>query len=282
MGSRFKEILAAGQRPAGVLMVTPGGETVQTLGAAGFDFIMIDMLYGTIDWSEAADMTRAARLAGMTPLARIPSEPGIIRDNADLLANVAGRALSVGCQGVVFSIGGVEDLETVTKIALGSHCWHREMHTIRWDTETFAGVVDGFREETVIGVTLEAVSAIEELERIVQVPGLTFVTVATTDLALTLGNSVDSESAPILEMLDRVTSLCRKHGIAVAANTGMAYSDLDKMRARADQLMDVGVDIIMYQTSSLILQGAGRYVLSGLKARNAASVQAPGASSLPE
>jgi 2-keto-3-deoxy-L-rhamnonate aldolase RhmA len=265
MPNRVKEMIRRGEVPAGVLMVSPGGETVQTLAEAGFDYVIVDQMYGSIEWGEAAEMSRAARLCGMTPIMRIPSEPWVVRDNSDQLAINAGRAFSVGFQGVFFAVSSPREIEAVANVALGQGGWHRELQTIPWTRDTFDEYLERYHEETIIGVTIEGQSGLEQVEEIAAVPGLDIITVAMTDLSLHLGHGMNSEHPAVWEEFKRIQEVCKRNGVAVRANTGMGYGTLDEMRMRARKLIDAGVDVILFQTTGLLLQAAGKYVLEEIR-----------------
>lgn len=275
MTNVVKAMLAADELPTGVLLVTPGAEQVQTLAAAGFNFVIIDQMYGAISWADCGEIARTARLVEMTPIVRLPSEPWALQSNKDHLVINAARALSVGCQGLLFDANGPDEVEAVVETALGPGGWHREMQVIPWTVDTFDDVVAGYREETLIGVGIESGAGLENIESIIDIKGVDFISVSQTDLTLALGDGVDSESESIKRVFADVKKACEARGVSICTNTGMAFGQLDAMRARAASVIDAGADMVVFQTSSLLLQWAGHYVLEDVERRRKEQKEAP-------
>src|SRR5690554_3767151 len=63
----------------------------QLLAHAGLDFVVVDLEHGPFNLETAADLIRTARLAGLTPLVRIP----------DCAYEHVGRVLDAGAQGLM-------------------------------------------------------------------------------------------------------------------------------------------------------------------------------------
>ena len=95
MTNRVKERLAQGKIVTGTLTVSPSAEMIQTIAAAGFDYVVVDQMYGGISWRDAAETSRAARLSGISPIMRLQAEPWAVVDNKQVAVD-AGRALSLG------------------------------------------------------------------------------------------------------------------------------------------------------------------------------------------
>ncbi len=263
MAIHIKEKLSKGDVITGVVTFSPCVEMVQTIAHAGFDFIMIDQMYGSITWEHAANMARAARLSGITPIVRLQAEPWAVKDNQQLAVDT-GKALSVGFQGINFSVSSADEVRRVVDVALGHGGWHRELQVIPWTRETFPQYLEQIREDTFIGVSVEGQSALDEIEEIAAVPGLDSISCSTTDLSITLGHGVVSDNPDTWALFDKLRDIADKNGLVLRSNTGMGYSTFPEMKSRAKDLIERGARMIVFQHSELLLQMAGKYVLEDL------------------
>ena len=83
----------------GAWCLLPNALSAEMLAKGGFDWVLVDMQHGCMDYETAVNMIRAIDLGGVTPLVRVPwNEPGII-----------GRMLDAGAMGVVVPM--IQDAE---------------------------------------------------------------------------------------------------------------------------------------------------------------------------
>ncbi|MGH3757492.1 MAG: aldolase/citrate lyase family protein [Actinophytocola sp.] len=211
-------------------------------------------------WRDAADMVRAGRERGMTMLIRVQAEPWAVQRNGQIIVD-AGRALSIGAEGVVFSVSDRWEVEGVLKVA-GE--WHRNLSAIPFTRETFDAHVKSLEESTLMVPLIESPASFDNMEEIVSTPGLKVVMIGTTDTAVSLGHGVNSDHPEVWDMVDKLRKLCDRYGVAMWANTAMGFSTLPLMTDRAEKLREHGVDIILYQTPELLLQMAGKHVVDAL------------------
>ena len=92
--------------------------------------------------------------------------------------------------------------------------------------------------------------------------GIDALFVATTDLSIEFTGTVNSESPETWEAVDHLAALCKEHDLTLWANTGMGYATFPEMVERARRLVDHGAQMILFQTSELLLQMAGKHLLS--------------------
>ena len=82
---------ATGEVTLGAWCMMPGALGVETVAGLGFDWVLVDMQHGCMGYEGALEMIRAADIAGVCPIVRVPwNEPGII-----------GRVLDAGAMGVL-------------------------------------------------------------------------------------------------------------------------------------------------------------------------------------
>ena len=90
--NRAKEKIKAGQPAIGMRMDFTSSYIVERLGNIDLDFIYIDLEHALIDEESCQEMIRAAKLADLAPLVRVPlKETGTILRVLD-----AGAELKMG------------------------------------------------------------------------------------------------------------------------------------------------------------------------------------------
>ena len=93
---------ASGAPSMGVNVQTASPENVEMVGAAGYDFAVIDCEHGSVYIDGLPEMLRAADAAGVTPIVRVP----------ELGSNFILRALDSGAMSM-----SVSRLSTRTRLA---------------------------------------------------------------------------------------------------------------------------------------------------------------------
>src|SRR5499426_672005 len=68
--NRMKEKLRAGEPVFGVSVMIPSPQIVEMVGAAGFDWVLLDCEHGTLTLESVELMAMAAEAAGITAIAR--------------------------------------------------------------------------------------------------------------------------------------------------------------------------------------------------------------------
>ena len=90
--NRLRQKLAAGRTVIGTMLVEMRQPGIMTLLAnAGFDFVLIDNEHGPFSVETIADLSRAARDNGVTPIVRIP----------ELTYAHVAQSLDGGAQGIM-------------------------------------------------------------------------------------------------------------------------------------------------------------------------------------
>jgi len=95
----FKAALASERGALGPFMITCDPAFVETAGYAGYDFVLLHMEHGPGTFERLQDLIRAANVAGVCPVVRVPRGTDIWID----------RALDVGAGAVM--IPQIDDAE---------------------------------------------------------------------------------------------------------------------------------------------------------------------------
>ncbi|TPG23506.1 HpcH/HpaI aldolase family protein [Variovorax guangxiensis] len=159
---------------------------VQFVGGLGIDAVMLDCEQGNPSFVDVEDMTRAARLAGVASIVRIPSpEPWTIE-----------RYVMRGIDGVV-----VPRLDTAVQVA-------KAVADIRYASPR------DFARLTVI-VQVESASALEELDGFLAVPEVDCFFIGAVDLAKSMGFAGDYSQPEVMDAMDKTIRRIRAQGRSV-------------------------------------------------------------------
>ncbi len=239
--------------PLGMLMASTDPSLVEILGYAGFDFVLIDNEHGPIDPVIATQMVRSAELSGLLPLVRIvENDPALI-----------SKMLDAGVRGIVLthaeSAEGVAAAIQATRFAPhGPRGWCPSTHAGRYSIEYWSRRSDELTGEIRVMPLIESVRGVENLEEILDVPGVECILFGPGDLSHELGAAWQADAqgrptGPIVEYIDRILSTCRRKSKRVI---GFPFPRLDL--ASAQLQIDAGVDAICYGMDLLLFDSLCR------------------------
>ena len=89
--NRVKRVMREGHLAIGTFVSLADPQVVEIIGVAGFDAAFIDMEHTDFDLPIVSEMIRAAELAGVTSLVRVPEED----------AKLMMRLLEMGVEGII-------------------------------------------------------------------------------------------------------------------------------------------------------------------------------------
>ena len=239
----------------GAWCLLPNALSAEMLAKGGFDWVLIDMQHGCMDYELAVNMIRAIDLGGVTPLVRVPwNEPGII-----------GRMLDAGALGVVVPmIQDADDARRAVDACLYPPAGRRSFGPIRVATRDGAGYFASANERVAVIPMIETADALANVEAIAAVPGVDALFVGPFDLSIALGLPPgDNDGEPLFDAaLARIGEAARAAGIATAV---LANADLTPLRANQ------GFRMISVVTDAMVLNRAAAADLA--RAREALQVQ---------
>jgi len=213
--NRLRQKLAAGRTVIGTMLVEIRQPGIMTLLAnAGFDFVLIDNEHGPFSVETIADLSRAARDNGVTPIVRIP----------ELTYAHVAQSLDGGAQGIM--------LPRVTARAQVEEC----VRYMKYPPEGRRGAVlsrghTGFRagplaetlaamnRETFLVIQIETAEAVEHLNELLGVRGVDAALVGPTDLSLALGVPGKMDDPKLVAAIEQTLAACNASGVIPAIHT---------------------------------------------------------------
>ena len=145
---------------------------------AGFDSLTVDMQHGLSHFESAVPMFQAISTTDTVPLARVPwNEPGIIM-----------KLLDAGCYGIICPmINSADEAAAFVGACRYPPHGYRSYGPTRAALYAGADYAAHANEEVLTLAMIETKAGLENLEAIVQTPGLDAVYVGPADLSQSLG-----------------------------------------------------------------------------------------------
>ena len=217
----------------------PSPSVVNAIGCGGMDFVVIDTEHGPTSIETAENLVRAAEVAQMTPIIRVPgNDPQLIL-----------RALDIGAIGV--QVPHVSTKEEAQKVVRASK--HYPLGDRGYSPFTRAGkfgaAAEGHAErsnkETLVVLNIEGVEGLDNLEEIATVEGVDVIFIGPYDLSQSLGKPGNVFDPEVVEHIRKSVKLVKDKGLVC----GSFACDLRYL----DILMDCGVQYITYMVDCALI-----------------------------
>jgi 2-dehydro-3-deoxyglucarate aldolase/4-hydroxy-2-oxoheptanedioate aldolase len=248
-GSFARRLAGVGPTIFGTWVKLPTLETVELLGLAGFDFIVVDMEHAPLTLESAYRAIFVAQAMGMGALVRVPDRSDshlqrLLDSGADgiLVPRVTDAATCrASVDAMRFSPTGVRGLGSTSRAG-------------RWGLDTQANYLDHGTNGIVRGVQVEDQDGLRMIDDILAVEGLSALFIGTGDLSLSSGHpaSHPDNDALIASTLES----CRARDIPC----GTAVGDAKAARAAADR----GFRFVMVSNDATMFGTAARNIRSAI------------------
>ncbi len=241
--NRLRAMLQSGRFATGMMIQEVRSPAIAIiLAQAGFDFAFIDMEHGRFDLESTANVIQALRLAGLTPLVRVP----------DGEYHLIARVLDAGAEGVM--VPRIETREQVENLVrsvrfppegkrgLSATKGHNEFQPADpWEFTRFMN-----RENLVI-LQIERKEAVEDIDALLDVPGVDGVVIGPNDLSLSLGASKAVDDPQMQQAIGRVFEAAQARGMFTGIHAGLDW--IAAWRPRGMNLLACSTDLEMLNTS---------------------------------
>lgn len=209
----------------------------QIMALAGCDFLFFDMEHGPFNMETIATMVQVTRLAGVTPLVRVPN------DEYHLMV----RPLDAGAQGIMIprveTKAQVEDIIDCTMYPpVGNRGCSVDKGHNDFDRQKMWDFTEQANKENLIILQIEREKAVEDIDNLLSVPGVGGVILGPNDLALSMDVWDDDMLGALEEPIQRVLDAALRQKIPC----GIHIANLDwlaEWQRRGMQLMCYSKDI---------------------------------------
>jgi 4-hydroxy-2-oxoheptanedioate aldolase len=217
MANKVKEAWKAGRAVVNGWLAIPNAFSAEMFAQAGWDSVTVDMQHGVQDYlSLVACYQGMQRAPDVLPMVRVPwNEPGII-----------GRVLDAGAYGVICPMVNTEaEARALVQYSKYPPKGTRSNGPIRAALYGEAGSYQATANDDVLIIPMiETQQALDNLEAILDVPGIDAVYIGPSDLGLSLGMApkLDRDEPEILKIYERVLNETSKRNIAAGLHNGTA------------------------------------------------------------
>jgi 4-hydroxy-2-oxoheptanedioate aldolase len=223
---------------------------IEALGLGGMDFIILDLEHGPNDVTTLGNLIRACECSHTTAVVRC------------LRSDQIGQALDLGARVVqIPHVNCAEDAKVAVEAARFAPLGHRGVcryvraagHSSTEKQSYFKGSAD----ITVIA-QVEGTEGLNNLDEIIEVPGVDMIFVGVYDLSQSLGMTGQTESPEVLEALKTVVTKCSTKNIPV----GTFVETVETAR----KYKEMGIHYLCYAVDVGILMTASQQISQSIKA----------------
>ena len=243
MPNKVKEAWKSGRAVVNGWLAIPNAFSAEMYAQAGWDSVTVDMQHGVQDYLSCVACFQGMQPHGVTPMVRVPwNEPGII-----------GKVLDAGAYGVICPMVNTEaEARALVQYSKYPPKGTRSNGPIRAGLYGEGGNYQATANDEILVIPMiETQQALDNLEAILDVPGIDAIYVGPSDLGLSLGMApkLDREEPEILKIYDRLLNETSKRGIAAGLHNGTG--------AYANRMVKMGFKLVTIANEvSLMVQAA--------------------------
>jgi 2-dehydro-3-deoxyglucarate aldolase len=202
----FKQALASGKTLLGGWHMSGSPVVAEAMAHAGYDFVVLDMEHGPYGIHSVADLLRAVDAAQCMPVVRMASHDAI----------QIKQALDLGARNLYFPM--VQDANQAK--ALVQACYYppkgergfaRMLRASAYTSQT--DYFETINQDLMVIAQLETKQAIDNMQAIAAVDGISGLFVGPGDLSVTMGLGGNVTAPAVLEQLERVGLFCKANNI---------------------------------------------------------------------
>jgi len=225
MANKLKSIWKDGRAAVNGWLAIPSGFSAEVMAQSGWDSVTVDLQHGVL------------------PMVRVPwNEPGII-----------GKVLDGGAYGVICPMVNTKaEAEAFVSYCRYPPAGKRSNGPIRASMYGVASSYQATANDEILCIPMiETQEAVDNLEAILDVPGIDAVYIGPSDLGFSMGlvPILDREEAKILAIYDKVLAETKKRGIIAGLHNGTPEYAA-KMIQRGFRLVTVSNDSGLMQVAA--------------------------------
>jgi 4-hydroxy-2-oxoheptanedioate aldolase len=213
--NRLRQLFRDGDYAVNAWLHLASTLSAEALSQVGFDSITLDLQHGPLDISDALPMLQAMSASDSVPLCRVPwNEPGVIM-----------RMLDAGCYGVICPmVSSRAEAEAFVSACRYPPAGHRSYGPTRASLYAGSDYAEHANDTVLAFAMIETRGGLDNLEAILETPGLDGVYVGPADLSQALGGppGADFDDGPVPAALARIVTATRERGRIAGIHTASA------------------------------------------------------------
>ena len=253
MPNALKTAWKSGQKTINGWLAIPSGFSAEVMAQAGFDSITVDLQHGVQDYQSMVQCFQGMQKHPVLPMVRVPwNEPGII-----------GKVLDAGAYGLICPmINTREEAQALVSYMRYPPAGKRSNGPIR---AGIYGAASGYQatanEEILCLPMIETQQAIDNLDSILDVPGIDAVYIGPSDLAFSRGGTptLDQETQQAMDTYQQILDATKKRSLNACIHCGTP--------AYAARMLKMGFDMVTISNDSGIMLQAARAAVTAAKVK---------------
>ena len=251
--NRMKEKLRAGEPVFGVSVMIPSPQIVEMIGAAGFDWVLLDCEHGTLTLESVELMAMAAEACGITAIAR-----PMTKSPEHILQVLDRGVMGVQVPHVNTAAEAREVLAAVKYHPQGKRSLAAGTRSAVYDSiGSLSDYVKAANEQTLIAIQLEDQPAIENIDELLKVEDIDVFFIGPSDLSQAMGHPGNPKAPVVAQAIE---SSFRK--MAAAKRTPGTPATAENVR----DVLDKGVRYI-YTHLPRLLSGSAKVYLQAARGK---------------
>ena len=214
----LRDLWRAGETTLGLWAGIPSSMAAESLARSGVSYVCCDNQHGLIDYQASVGMIQGIIVGGSNPIARAPwNEPGII-----------GKLLDAGAQGVIVPmVNSAEEAQAAVDA-----CRYPPVGARSWGPSGAAPRLPNFfaasNDQVATIVMVETVDALNNVDAIVNTPGVDAVYVGPADLSISLGLQPgnNDDVAEFTDALTTIVAACQNAGVVPGIHSSGSLTPL--------------------------------------------------------
>ena len=248
--NKLKEIWGSGGAAVNGWLAVPTGFSAETMAHQGWDSLTVDLQHGVVDYQAAVSMLTAISSTATVPVTRVPW-----LDPAHLM-----KVLDAGAYGVICPmINSREDAEKLVSYTRYPPVGTRSFGPIRGLLYGGSDYAAHANDTIVVFAMIETRDGLENLDDILQTPGLDAVYVGPSDLSLALGcrPTFDDVDPPAAEAIERIVAKAREYGKIAGIHNGTPEAALKRI--------EMGYQFVTISSDARLMASGSQQILSAMR-----------------
>lgn len=259
--NRLRELCAGGGAAINGWVQIPNGFAAEIMASQPWDSLTIDMQHGPVDYQAALGMLQAMSHKDPTPMVRVPwNEPGIIM-----------KSLDAGAMGIICPmINTAEEAARFVQSCRYPPDGFRSFGPTRAILYAGADYPAHANDSVLTFAMIETKQAVDNLDAILDTPGLDGVYIGPADLCQSYGakERVDLKEPAMVAVLDQILAGCKQRKLICGIHT------MDPNYARG--CVEKGYQLVTIGSDGRLLAGACQQAMTIARGDDGAADKAGG------
>ncbi len=244
MANRLKQLWEDGKPAINGWLAIPSGFSAEVMAQGGWDSVTVDLQHGVQDYQTMVTCFQAMQSHPVLPMVRVPwNEPGIV-----------GKVLDAGAYGIICPmINTKAEAEAFVSYCRYPPAGKRSNGPIRAGIYGVGTAYQSTANQEILCLPMiETQEAVDNLDAILDVPGIDAVYIGPSDLGFSMGliPVLDREEPVIMDIYKKILDATKKRGLRACVHC--------LTPAYAKRMIAMGFNLVTLGNDSGLMLGAAR------------------------